>query len=190
MKRFIAAAALATLAFGASAAETTYTIDPTHTFANFEINHLGFSTTRGRFDTTSGSIALDLAKKTVKADISIDVNSLSTGVPKLDDHLKAPDFFDAAKYPSIGFKSTAAKFSGDKLVSLTGDLSLHGVTKPVTLEVTSFTCKEHPMRKVPACGADAVATIKRSEWGISTYVPAVADEVRLEIQVEAHGAAK
>jgi polyisoprenoid-binding protein YceI len=171
---------------GAAYAADTYVIDPTHTFANFEIDHLGFSTTRGRFDKTSGTVTLDLAKKSGTADVTIDVASVSTGVPKLDEHLLKDDFFDVAKYPTIRFTSKDFRFEGDKLVAVTGDLTMHGVTRPATLTVTRFACKEHPLRKIPACGADAHTTIKRSEWGISTYSPNVGEAVTLRIQVEAH----
>ena len=189
MKTFLIAAALSVAAFGASAAEVTYTIDKGHTHPSFEINHLGFSTYRGRFDAVSGSVVLDLDKKTARADISLDVGFISTGVAKLDEHLKTAEFFDVEKFPVITFKSTKSKFKGDKLIWLNGDLTMHGVTKPVTLNVTSFVCKDHPMKKVPACGADASAIIKRSDWGITTYVPAVGDEVKLEIEVEAQAEA-
>jgi polyisoprenoid-binding protein YceI len=185
MYKMLAAALLSAAAFSASAAET-YVIDSRHTFPSFEISHFGLSTFRGRFDKTEGSIVLDRAAKSVKVDVTIDVASISTGVEKLDEHLKAPDFFDAARFPSITFKSTQATFKGDVLTAVTGDLSMHGVTRPVTLKVNSFTCKEHPLKKIPACGADAEATIKRSDWGISTYAPAIGDDVRLLIEVEAH----
>ncbi len=180
-------ACLVLLASSVSAyAADTYVIDPTHTFANFEIDHLGFSTTRGRFDKTSGTITLDLAKKSGAADVSLDAASISTGVPKLDEHLLKDDFFDVAKYPVIRFNSKDFRFEGERLVAVKGELTMHGVTRPVTLEVSRFACKEHPLRKVPACGADAHATIQRSQWGISTYSPNVGEEVTLRIQVEAH----
>ena len=184
MKRAIAALVLSAAAFSASAADT-YTIDANHSFPSFEISHFGFSTFRGRFDKISGTITLDLAKKTGAADVTIDAASISTGVDKLNEHLKSPEFFDVAKYPTITFKSKDFKFEGDKLTAVNGDLTIHGTTKPVTLQVKSFVCKEHPLKKIPACGADAMATIKRSEFGVSTYSPNVGEEVALEIQVEA-----
>lgn len=184
MKKIVAVAALSLAPFVAQAADT-YEIDPTHTFPTFEISHLGLSTFRGRFDKTSGTIVLDLAKKTGSVDVTIDANSVSTGVAKLDEHLKKPDFFDTAKYPTITFKSTAFKFDGDELDEVTGDLTMHGVTKSVTLDVDDFVCKPHPMRQTPACGADLEATIKRSDWGISTYSPNIGEEVKLKIEVEA-----
>ena len=185
MKRYIAILALAGFAAGAAAAPDTYTIDSNHSFPSFEITHFGFSTFRGRFDRTSGTIVLDLAKKTGNADVTIDATSISTGVAKLDEELKGANFFDTAKYPAITFKARNFGFDGERLAAVNGDLTIHGVTKPVTLQVKNFLCKDHPMKKVPACGADAFATIKRSEFGVSTYSPNVGEEVTLEIQVEA-----
>ena len=171
----------------AEAAESSYSIDTNHSFPSFEIKHMGFSTFRGRFDKVSGSVTLDPAANMGSADVTIEVASVSTGVYKLNEHLKTPDFFDAATFPTITFKSTSFKFKGDTLVSVAGDLTMHGVTKPVTLEVDAFACKEHPFMKVPACGADAHAVIKRSEWGIGSKYPGaiIGEEVTLHIQVEA-----
>jgi polyisoprenoid-binding protein YceI len=187
MNRYLAAMLFSPVV--ALAAPVTYTIDAGHTHPGFAISHFGFSTFRGRFDKTSGTITLDADKKSGAADVTIDVTSISTGVGKLDEHLKSPEFFDAAKFPAITFKATELKFSGDKLTSASGDLTMHGVTKPVKLDVKNFKCAPHPMKKVPACGADLTATIKRSEFGISTYSPNVGEEVSLEIQVEAQAAA-
>ena len=182
--KFLLPVALAVASSTALAADT-YVIDPTHTYPMFEISHLGFSTTRGGFNTTEGTVVLDLAKKSGSVDITIDANSLATPVPKLDEHLKNEDFFDVARYPTITFKSDQLAFEGDTLKSVTGELTMHGVTKPVTLAVTHFVCKEHPMMKKPHCGAEAEATIQRSDWGISTYSPAVGEDVKLKIQIEA-----
>ncbi|WP_028081170.1 YceI family protein [Solimonas soli] len=184
MKKMLLAVALAAASFTAAAADS-YDLEPNHTFPRFAISHLGFSTFHGQFNKTSGTATIDTAKKTGSVDVTIDVGSISTGVAKLDEHLKTPDFFDAAKYPAITFKSSQFKFDGDQLEKVTGDLTMHGVTKPVTLDVEHFVCKDHPMTKKPACGADLEAKIKRSDWGISTYVPMVGDEVELSIEVEA-----
>lgn len=178
---------IATLLAGtAAAAPETYIIDPRHTFPSFEVGHLGFSTQRGRFNITSGTIVLDRAKQTANVDIKIDATSISTGLAKLEDHLKSPDFLDAAKHPTITFKSTGARFAGDKLTALDGTLTMRGISKPATLTVTSFFCGMNPIMKKPACGADATATIKRSEFDIKYGLPAIGDEVKLLIQVEAH----
>lgn len=185
-KSLLAAVLLSGATLAAQAAESTYNIDPTHTFPTFEISHLGFSTFRGRFDKTEGTLKLDPAKKTGSVEVTIDVNSVSTGVAKLDAHLKNEDFFDTAKYPLITFKSTQFKFDGDRLDEVTGDLTMHGLTRPVTLDVDDFVCKAHPLAGVWACGANLETTIKRSDWGISKYSPNVGEEVKLQIEVEAH----
>lgn len=185
MKKIITSAIFAAIASSAFAAPAVYTIDPSHTLPSFEINHLGYSTQRGSFDKTSGTITLDLEKKSGAADIKIDTTSLRTGWEKRDAHLKSEDFFNTEKFPAMTFKGKDFKFSDDKLVSVGGELTLLGVTKPVTLQIANFKCAPHPMSKKPACGADAVATIKRSEFGMSAYVPAVSDEVTLRLQVEA-----
>lgn len=187
MKKSLLAAALLSLpALNAQAVESSYEIEPTHTFPNFEINHLGFSTFRGRFEQTSGVVRYDPERKTLAVEAVIKVDSVDTGVAKLDEHLRKDDFFDAAKYPEIVFKSTAASFEGDKPATVTGELTMHGVTRPVTLSVDAFACKAHPLAGVWACGADLSTKIRRSDWGISKYVPAVGDEVTLKIEVEAH----
>ena len=175
----------AALASANSMAADTYVIDSAHSLQIFKYQHLGLSFARGRFDKTSGSITLDAGKKTGSADVSIDVNSINTGVAKLDEHLKGKDFFDAAQFPAITFKSSEFKFKGDQPESVAGDLTIHGVTKPVTLTITNFACKDHPMAKLPACAANATAHIKRSEFGVGGYVPMVSDEVELDLEVEA-----
>ena len=182
MKFFVAAVLLSLTA--AAQATDTYTIDASHTFANFSWLHFGYAHHRGKFTDTKGTVTIDIAKKTGSADVTIQVASIDTGVPKLDTHLKSGDFFDAEKYPTITFKSNKFTFDGDKLASVSGDLTVHGVTKPVTLKVTHFVCQPHPMMKIPACGADAETQIKRSDFGMGAYVPAVSDEIDLVIEVE------
>jgi len=185
LKRNLAILAIsAAFALPAMAADT-YTIDPGHTYPGFEINHLGFSTMRGTFDASSGSVTLDAATKSGSIEITIDTTSIDTGHAKRDDHLRTEEFFNVAKFPSMTYKATKLKFNGDKLAGADGDLTLLGVTKPVSLTVTSFNCGPHPMNKKQVCGANATATIKRSEFGMNTYVPAVGDEVRITIEVEA-----
>jgi polyisoprenoid-binding protein YceI len=166
-------------------AADTYVIDPAHTHPSYEISHFGWSTQRGRFDKVSGKITLDRAGKTGSADVIIDVASVSTGVTKLDDHLKSEDFFNVAKYPTVTFKATKITFNGDEPASVPGEITILGVTKPATLTVTHFTCGTHPMLKKDLCGAEATTTIKRSEFGMTKYVPALGDDVKLLINVEA-----
>lgn len=183
MKIWIAALALALVSLTARA--ETYTIDPAHSYQSFEIDHFGLSILRGRFDKTSGTLSYDPAAKTGSAEMTIDVASVTTGQAKRDEHLKGPDFFDAAKHPTITFKSTAFRFEGDQLTKVEGDLTIRGTTKPVTLTVNRTACKPHPVYKVPSCGADAETKIKRSDFGVNGYLPAIADEVTLHLQVEA-----
>ncbi len=184
MKPILLAAALAA-SCSAHAAGEVYQIEGKHTHPTFEISHLGFSTTRGGFTDTRGTVALDRAAKTGTVDITIDAASLQTAVPKLDEHLKSEEFFDIARYPTIRFQSDQLRFDGERLAEVRGELTMHGVTRPVTLTVTHFVCKDHPVRKTPHCGADAQATIRRSDWGISAFSPAIGEDVTLKIQVEA-----
>lgn len=174
----------AALPFSALAADN-YTVDPAHTFPHFSISHLGFSTMQGRFDRTSGKVTLDRAAKTGSVDIAIESASVSTGFAKRDEHLKSPDFFNAAEFPTITYKSTALHFKGDALVSVDGNLSMAGVTRPVTLTVDAFKCGTNPMNKKDECGAAASAQIKRSDFGIKYGLPAVGDDVKLVFEIEA-----
>jgi polyisoprenoid-binding protein YceI len=176
---------IAMTALSAVAAPESYTVDPAHTFPNFEINHLGFSTARGMFTRTSGTIVLDRTAMTGSIDITIDTTSLYTGHAKRDEHLRGEDFFNVAQYPTMTFKSTKPRFHKGDLNGAEGELTLLGKTLPVTLTVTSFHCGLNPIFKKQACGANAIATIKRSEWGMNAYVPVIGDEVQLEIEVEA-----
>lgn len=184
MKRLALAAALAA-ALPVFAQVETYTIDPAHTVPAFEVKHLGMSTQRGFFNKATGKISIDRAAKKGNADIAIDMTSIATSVPKLGDHLRSEDFFDSAKYPTATFKGTEFKFDGDKLVGVNGDLTMRGVTKPVSLKVEAFNCGNHPMMKKPMCGADISATIKRSDFGVKYGIPAVGDDVKVSIPVEA-----
>ncbi|MBI3479222.1 MAG: polyisoprenoid-binding protein [Nitrosomonadales bacterium] len=135
MHKSLLKALVISVAFPLSAfAADGYTIDPAHTFPHFSINHLGFSTMQGRFDKTSGTITLDRAAKTGTVDISIESASVSTGFAKRDEHLRSPDFFNAAEFPAITYKSTAMNFKGDTPSSVDGNLTIMGVTKPVTLK--------------------------------------------------------
>ncbi|HEX5802459.1 MAG TPA: YceI family protein [Azospira sp.] len=186
MKKALATLALATLiAAPALAAPEVYTIDGTHTFPRFEYNHLGYSTQVQRFTKTSGTISWDRAAKTASVDITIDATSVDTGYALFNQHIQGEDYFDTAKYPTATFKSTAVKFDGDKPVSIDGNLTIKGVTRPVTLAVTSFQAMPHPMLKKPAIGANAVTKIKRSEFNAGKNAPYVSDEVTITIQVEA-----
>ncbi|OYX25045.1 MAG: polyisoprenoid-binding protein [Hydrogenophilales bacterium 32-62-9] len=185
MKRLVTLIALATVAATAQAAPETYTIDNSHTYPHFTYTHLGFSKQTHKFDKTSGKVVLDRAAKTGSVDVTIDATSVNTGYALFNEHIQAADYFDTAKYPTISFKSSKMNFKGDEPVSLEGDLTIKGVTKPVTLTVTHFKCMPHPMLKVPACGANASATVKRSDFNMGKNVPYVGDEITLTLAIEA-----
>ena len=185
MKRLALFAALAAASIAAQAAPVTYTIDNSHTFPHFTYNHLGFSNQTHKFDKTSGKVVLDRSAKTGSADVTIDATSVNTGYALFNEHIQAADFFDTSKHPTITFKSSKMTFKGDQPVSLSGDLTIKGVTKPVTLTITHFKCQPHPMLKVEACGANATTQVKRSEFNMGKNVPYVSDEVTLTLAIEA-----
>ncbi len=190
MKNVLLTTALATVltaAFGAARAEiATYAIDPTHTFVTFEATHFGTSTLRGRFDKKEGSVALDKAGKSGKADITIDTTSVSTGVAALDTHLKSKDFFNAAEFGTAKFSADKFAFNGDKVSELTGTLTLLGKTQPVTLKASNFNCYTSPMLKREVCGGDFETTIARSSYGMPYGLNyGLPDNIRLLIQIEA-----
>lgn len=166
--RVLSAAALALGAAAAQAAD--YRIDPEHTYASFAIDHFGASVNRGRFDQVSGTVQFDRAAKTGKVDIRIDTNSIHSGSAKFDQHLKAADLFNTARYPSMRFVSERLVFDGDKLTEAVGQLTLLGQTHPVTLKARQFTCYPNPMAKTEACGGDFEATIDRTQWGMNYAV--------------------
>ncbi len=166
-------------------AADTYNIDPAHTYPSFEADHMGVSIWRGKFTKTSGTIVLDRAKKTGSIDINIDPASIDFGLSKMNDHAKSADMFDVAQFPTATYKSSKIHFKGDKPVAVDGELTLHGVTKPVKLTINKFNCIQHPVLKREVCGADASATFNRADFGISYGVPHFSPQVKLAIQVEA-----
>ncbi len=184
MKKLLAFIAAAGISMSAMAAPEVYVIDGSHTFPRFEYSHLGFSNQQSRFNNTTGKITLDRVAKTGSVEVLIDAKSVDTGFPAFNTHIQGEDFFDTAKYPVITYKSTKFNFDGDKLASVEGNLTLKGVTKPVTLTVTSFQCIPHPMLKKDACGANATAKIKRSEFNAGKYAPYVGDDVTLTFAIE------
>lgn len=184
MKIRIIAAAL--LALGtASAFAQTYTIESNHTYPSFEADHMGISFWRGKFNKTTGKITLDRAARTGTADITIDAASIDFGHAKMNDHAKSKDMFNVEQFPTITYKGKAMRFEGDNPVALEGDLTMLGVTKPVTLTINKFKCIPHPFFKREVCGADATAEFKRTDFGLNYGTPRFAPEVKLAIQVEA-----
>lgn len=168
----------------ALATPETYVVDGNHTFPRFSYSHFGFSTQLSRFNKTTGKIVLDKEAKTGEVDVVIDTKSVDTG-SILDEHIQGEDFLDTAQYPTATFKSTQVIFKGDQPVAIKGNLTLKGVTKPVTLTVTSFRAMPHPMLNKDAIGANAYTVVKRSEFNAGKYAPNVSDEVRIDIAVEA-----
>ena len=169
----------------AMAAPETFVVEGTHTFPRFSYSHFGYSTQLSRFNKTSGKVVYDKAAKTGSVDIVIDTKSVDTGYATFDEHIQGEDFLDTAKYPTATFKSTKVNFDGDKPASIEGQLTLKGVTKPVTLTVSSFHAMPHPMLKKDAIGANAWTVVKRSEFNAGKYAPYVGDEVRIDIAIEA-----
>jgi polyisoprenoid-binding protein YceI len=185
MKRVATLVALAVCAAAAQAAPQTYTVDNAHTYPHFSYNHLGFSNQTHKFDKTSGQVVLDRAAQTGSAEIIIDAKSVNTGFALFNEHIQGPDYFDTAKYPTITFSGKQMKFEANQPVSLSGDLTIKGVTRPVTLTITHFQCMPHPMLKVEACGANASTTVKRSDFNMGKNAPYVSDEVKLDLAIEA-----
>ena len=180
-------ALLGTVASVAAHAESaTYAIEPTHTFAAFEISHFGTSTNRGRFDKKEGTVTLDKAAKTGKVEITINTDSINTGTEAFNKHLKSGDFFNVEKFPTAKFVGDKFSFNGDKVSEVAGTLTLNGVTKPVTLKATNFNCYDSPMLKREVCGGDFEATVIRSQFGINFGLQwGFPDAVKVVIQVEA-----
>lgn len=182
--------AISAIALGCAvptAAQDIYVGDPDHTYAFFETGHLGISWIRGRFNkTTTAKVVLDRTAKKGSIDVVIDAASLDTGHEARDKHVRSPDYLDVEKFPVIAFKSSNLRFNGDNLVGADGDLTIMGVTRPVSLNVTSFRCIQHPVNKRDMCGADASVAIKRSEWGIKRGATGIGDDVKISVQIEAH----
>lgn len=185
MKRTLLLALTTLMSASVLAAPETYVIDNSHTYPRFSYSHFGFSTQLSRFDKTSGNITLDFAAKTGSVNVTIDTPSVDTGHAVFNEHIQGADFLDTAKYPTATFISDKVNFAGDKVDSVEGVLTLKGISKPVTLTVTSFQCMPHPMLKKDACGANATATVKRTDFNMGKYAPHVGDEVTLSIAVEA-----
>ena len=185
MKKLVLIAVLGAMSIPAFAAPKTYVIDNNHTFPRFSYSHFGYSTQESRFNHTSGKVMFDPEAKTGSVDVVIDMTSVDTGSTVFNEHIQGEDFLDTAKYPSATFRSTRVRFDGDKPASIEGDLTIKGVTKPVTLNVLAFQAMPHPMQKKDAIGADSVTTIKRSEFNAGKFAPYVGDDVTIRIAIEA-----
>jgi polyisoprenoid-binding protein YceI len=186
MKRIVLASMVALVSTGAFAAPVTYVLDPSHTFPSFEADHMGgLSVWRGKFNSSSGKVVYDKDAKSGSIDVTVNMSSVNFGVPKLDEHAKSAEMFDVAKYPTASFTGKFTKFNGSAPAEAEGTMTMHGVTKPLTLTINSFLCKPNPMSKKEVCGADASATFNRSDFGVNfgdKY--GFKQEVKLSIQVE------
>ena len=193
MRKAMLGAALLALPLAANANPESYTLDPYHTFPHFEVDHLGVSTMRGSFHKSSGKFVLDHAAKSGSVEISVETASIDTGDgdkggrPRTrDEHLRSADFFNVAEFPRMTFKSTGVKFAGDNPAEIAGQLTLLGVTKPITLKVERWICKDNPMSKKPMCGGNASATLKRSDFGMKYGIPAIGDDLKLFFEFEGY----
>ena len=175
-------------ALPAVAAEETYVIDPTHSQPQWQARHIGFSNQHGNFGKATGKVVLDRAARKGSVDVTIDATSIRTYSERLDAVVKGEKFFNVEKYPTITFKSTSMAFDGDRVAGIDGELTMIGVTRPVTLKVTNFVCGEQTFNKKPMCGAEATGTIKRSEFGMTEglAIGNPSDEIQLTIPVEAY----
>ncbi|MDB5976701.1 MAG: polyisoprenoid-binding protein [Nevskia sp.] len=187
MKHSLLLAALLLSAGTASAAPVTYNVDPDHTHPSFEADHFGgLSVWRGLFKKTTGTITLDKAAAAGTVNVDIDVSTIDFGEDKLSKEAAGPSMFDAAKYPTANYKGTLGGFKDGAPTTVSGTLTLHGVSKPVTLAIDSFKCIQHPMLKREVCGADATATFNRADFGINYGQQyGFKQDVALRIQVEA-----
>lgn len=184
MNRFALLTVLAAFAVSAQAAPVTYVIDNSQTVANFSFSYLGMSSKPNKFDKTSGKVVLDPATKTGSAEVRIDATSVNTGVALFDSQMQSADFFDTANFPVITFKSSNLSLSGDQM-SLSGELTIKGVTKSVTLAVTRFKCSPYSGLQGDTCIANASVTIKRSDFNMGKYAFLAGNDVALNLVIGA-----
>ena len=189
LKSVLSASAFAFALLSVSApafAADTYKLDDTHTSVTFQWTHFGFSHPSGKFSNAVGTVTLDEATPANSSvEVSFAIAGINTGVAMLDEHLKSDKWFDAAKFPTATFKSTKVDPTSATTAKVTGDLTIHGITKPVTLDVTLNQKAPNMMKKITA-GFTAKGTINRSDFGIGAYVPAVSDQIDLYIEAEAN----
>jgi len=186
MKKALAGIALLCVPLAGLAQSESYTLDPYHTIPHFQLEYHGFGTITGRFDKAAGKFIIDRAAR--KAALEFDIESASINTAdgdrgkrprSRDEHLRTGDFFNVMEFPRISFRSTSVRFSGDAPAEIEGQVTLLGVTRPLTFNVERWVCKEHAVYKRPACGGNATALLKRSEFGMKYGIPSISDEVRL-----------
>lgn len=182
MRKIAMVAAFATLPLCVQANDT-YTVDPAHSYANFSILHLGYSTLHGRIHSTGGTFILDPDAGTGSVQVNLDPATIDTGHQERDEHLRSPDFLSVEEFPEMSFESTSVSLS-EEGGTIEGELTLMGQTKPISLEVTRWNCGEHPFTQKATCGFDATSTINRSDFGVNYGSPGIGDELTLRIGVE------
>jgi polyisoprenoid-binding protein YceI len=186
MKTLLLSLTAAALGGVASAAPVSYDIDPEHTYPSFEADHMGVSIWRGKFNKTAGKVTLDKAAGTGALDVTVGLSSIDFGHDKLNDWAQSPDLFDTKTYPQASYRGKLDGFANGIPSRVVGDLTLHGVTRPVVLKINSFKCMPHPLFKRELCGADALGTFNRDEFGLDVGKPyGFKMDVTLRIQVEA-----
>ena len=187
MSKFaLIASTVALLAATASAHAATYAIEPSHTYATFEISHFGTSTNRGRFDKKEGTVEFDPAAKTGNVDLTLQIASINTGSDMFNKHLQSAEIFNVEAFPTAKFVADKFSFKGDKVTEVGGTLTLLGKTNPITLKALNFNCYQNPMLKREVCGGDFEATVVRSQYGLNYGLNyGFPDAVRVVIQVEA-----
>ena len=191
MQKTVAAVVLAAVPLAATAASETYTVDPLHSSVLFAIDHLGLSTIHGRFDKFAGKFSIDRTAKKGEVEVAIDTGSVDTNdndkgsrQRSRDEHLRSADFFNAAEFPKMTYKSTNVVFAGDNPATVEGNLTLLGVTKPVSLKLDRFKCNPATATAKERCGGDASGKLKRSDFGMSRGIPGIGDELVLTVSFE------
>jgi len=187
MNRFVSASFAAIATASAFAAPVTYVLDSRHTYPSFEADHMGgLSIWRGKFTDTTGKVVYDKDAKAGTIDVTVNVSSVDFGLAKLDEHARSPELFDAAKYPKAVYSGKFTKFNGTIPTEAEGTLTMHGVTKPLTLTINSFMCKPNPMTKKEVCGADASASFNRSDFGLN-YGDSYGFKMGVKLQIQVEG---
>ena len=193
MHRMTLGALALAMPLAVAAAPDSYTLDSTHSFPYFAVDHFGVSTLWGRFDKTSGKFTIDRDAKKASVELTVETASLSTGHDgkggggrTRDEHLRSADFFNVAEFPRMTFKASDVKFNGDSPAEVNGQLTLLGVSRPLTLRIERWTCKDNPFSKKPMCGGNASGAIKRSDFGMKYLPQAVGDDIRLHVVFEGY----
>jgi polyisoprenoid-binding protein YceI len=187
MKLVHAVTIVGALAAAPALAQETYVIDSDHTTPMFEVLHMGMATQRGVFSKTTGKFVIDRAAKSGSVEAVIDTSTVNSGSEKRDSMLRSEDYFDTARHPTATFKATKLEFDGDNVVGAQGELTMRGVTKPVSLKVANFKCVPAQPNRKPICAGEVSAVVKLTDYGMRKP-GSLTDEIRISIGVEAVGA--